>query len=92
MTALVVIISTLGVNQAFAAEITYEPNEVIVRNNPTVCSIQPIDPDLTKNELEKFPTQTKSSIDEWEQHLKNKAGKKTGPIGKFIISTLIMIN
>ena len=76
MTVIVVIISTLGVNQAFASEITYEPNEVIVRNNPTICSIQPIDPDLTKNELEKFPTQTRSSIDEWEQHLKNKAGKK----------------
>ena len=79
MTVLAVIISTLGVNQTFAAEITYEPNEVMVRNNPTVCSIPPIDSDLTKNELEKFPTHTKSSIDEWEQHLKNKAGKKDWP-------------
>jgi hypothetical protein len=75
LAALIVLVPTLVINQTFAAEITYDPNGVTVRNNPTVCSIQPNDPDLTKNELEKFSTQTRSSIDEWEQHLKNKAGK-----------------
>ena len=34
-----------------------------------------IDPDLKKNELKKFDTQTKSSVDEWEIHLKNKVSK-----------------
>ena len=75
LAALVVLVSTMSVSHAIAAEITYEPNEVIVRNNPTVCSIQPIDSDLSKNELDKFSTQTRSSIDEWEQQLKSEAGK-----------------
>jgi len=75
VTVLVVLVSVLSVNHAFATEIKYDSNEVIVRNNPTVCSIQPIDSDLTKNEQEKFSTQTSSSIDEWEAHLKNKVDK-----------------
>lgn len=75
ITALVVLVSTLSVSHAIAAEITYEPNGVMVRNNPTVCSIQPIDSDLSKNELDKFSTQTRSSIDDWEQKLKSEAGK-----------------
>lgn len=73
---LIVIVSSLGVNSAFSAEIKYEPNGVELRHNPTICSIQPVDPDLTKNELEKFDTQTQSAIDEWEQRLKDRAGKK----------------
>ena len=75
ITVLVMLVSTLGFNQAIAAEIKYEPNGVVVRNNPTICSIQPIDLALSKNELDKFSTQTSSSVDEWEQHLKSKAGK-----------------
>jgi hypothetical protein len=75
LAALVVLVSTMSVSHAIAAEITYEPNGVEVRNNPTVCSIQPIDSDLSKNELDKFSTQTRASIDEWEQQLKSETGK-----------------
>ena len=49
-----VLVSTLGVSQAFAAEIKYEPNGVQVRNNPTICSIKLLDPDLTQNQIDKF--------------------------------------
>ena len=72
---LVVLVSALSVNHVSALEIKYESNEVIIRNNPTVCSIQPIDPDLTINEQKKFFTQTSSSIDEWESHLKSEVSK-----------------
>jgi hypothetical protein len=74
--AVLVVVSTFGVNQVFAAEIKYDPNKIVLRNNPTVCSIQPLDPDLTKNEIEKFAEQSRASISEWEQHLKAEAGKK----------------
>ena len=70
-----VLISAPSINHVSGAEIKYDPNEMVVRNNPTICSIQPIDLDLTKNQLEKFSTQTSSAIDEWEQHVKSKAGK-----------------
>lgn len=65
--------SSLGVNHAIAAEITYEPNGVIVRNNPTVCSVTPLDPNLNKNQIEKFADQSRASIQEWEQHLQAEA-------------------
>ena len=71
-----VLVSSLGVSQAFAAEIKYEPNGVQVRNNPTICSIKPLDPDLTQNQIDKFVEQSKVSISEWENHLKDAAGKK----------------
>lgn len=72
---IIILVFSLGINQSFAVDIIYEPNGVTLRNNPTVCSIQPDDPNLTKNELEKFSIQTGSAIDDWEQHLKNKGGK-----------------
>ena len=75
LAVLVLLVSTLGVNSAFAAEIKYDPNEVVIRNNPTVCSIQPLDPDLTKNQIEKFATQSRVSVSEWQQHLKAEASK-----------------
>lgn len=71
----ITLVSASSINHVFGAEIKYDPNEVVVRNNPTICSISPVDLDLTKNRLEKFSTQTSSAIGEWEQHLKNKAGK-----------------
>ena len=79
LAVLVVLVSTLGVNHAFAAEIKYDPNELVVRNNPTVCSIQPIDPDLTKNQIEKFAKQSRTTIQEWQQHLQSEEGKKEWP-------------
>jgi len=75
VTVLVLTVFTIGVNQSFASEIKYEFNGLMVRNNPTICSIQPIDKDLTENQLEKFSSQTKYSISEWEQHLQQKSGK-----------------
>lgn len=75
VTVFVFAIFTIGVNQAFGSEIKYEFNGVMVRNNPTICSIQPIDNDLTEIQLEKFSAQTKYSISEWQQHLQQKGGK-----------------
>ena len=72
-------LSTLGVSYAFAAGIIYEPNELVVRNNPTVCSIQPLDPDLTKKQIEKFATQSRVSVSEWQQHLQSGVGKTDWP-------------
>ncbi len=79
----VVALATLGVSNAFATEIKYDPNEVVLRNNPTVCSITPLDPDLTKNQIEKFADQSRASIQEWEQHLKGKALKGEWPNWEF---------
>jgi hypothetical protein len=73
LAAFVVLVSTLSVNHAIAAEITYEPNGVILRNNPTVCSVTPLDPSLTKNQIEKFADQSRASIQEWEQQLQAEA-------------------
>ena len=72
---LVVLVSTLGVNHAFAAGIIYEPNEIVVRGNPTVCSINPLDPDLTEKQIEKFASQSRFSVSEWQQHLQSGVGK-----------------
>lgn len=76
---LIVIVSTFGVNNAFAEGIIYEPNELVVRNNPTVCSIQPLDPDLTEKQIEKFSTQSRASATEWQQHLQSGVGKTNWP-------------
>ncbi|MGH1567924.1 MAG: hypothetical protein ACRBBZ_01780 [Nitrosopumilus sp.] len=70
-----ILVSAPSINHVFGSEIKYDPNEVVVRNNPTICSISSVDLDLTKNQLEKFSAQTSSAINEWEQHLKSKAGK-----------------
>ena len=75
----VILVATLGVNDASAAGINYDPNEVVVRNNPTVCSIQPLDPDLTKNQIEKFATQSRVSVSEWQQHLQGQVNKNDWP-------------
>jgi hypothetical protein len=68
-------ISAILFNDAFAAEIKYDPNGVMVRNNPVVCSIQPIDEDLTEKQLEKFTIETKNSVNEWKQHLNESVPK-----------------
>jgi len=49
-----ILVSTLGVNHAFAYEITYEVWGSPLKNNPTVCAIQPSFDDLEKWELELF--------------------------------------
>lgn len=73
------LVSTNGANQASGAGINYEPNELVVRNNPTVCSIQPLDPNLTNNQIEKFGTQSRTSVSEWQQHLQSEVVKKDWP-------------
>ena len=65
----ILFITIVGNQESFAEKIKYEPNKMVVRNNPTVCSIEPLDPDLTKNQIEKFATQSKVSVSEWQQHL-----------------------
>ena len=77
------LVSTISVSYAGATEITYEPNGVILRNNPTVCSVTPLDPSLTKNQIERFADQSRSSIQEWEQHLKKEALRSESPNWEF---------
>lgn len=71
LAVLVVLVSTLGVNHAFAYEITYEEWGSPLKNNPIVCAIQPTFDDLEKWELERFMKQSKISSDNWEIKLKN---------------------
>jgi len=71
LAVLVVLVSTLGVNHAFAYEITFEEWGSPIKNNPTVCAIQPSFDDLEKWELERFMKQSKLSSDDWEVKLKN---------------------
>jgi hypothetical protein len=76
-------LASLGANIAFATEIKYDPNEVVLRNNPTVCSVTPLDPGLTKNQIEKFADQSRASIQEWEQHLQGEALRNESPNWEF---------
>jgi tetratricopeptide (TPR) repeat protein len=55
--------------QAFAFEVSYKPNGIKLEPNPTVCTVEPIDSDLTSKEIEKLMKQTKLAVDEWEVKL-----------------------
>jgi tetratricopeptide (TPR) repeat protein len=68
----VVLVTTLGVSQAFAYEITYEQWGSLLKNNPTICAIQPSFDDLENWEMERFMKQSKLSSDNWEIKLKDK--------------------
>jgi len=55
--------------QAFAFEVSYKPNGIKLGLNPTVCTVEPTDSDLTSKEVEKLMKQTKLAVDEWETKL-----------------------
>lgn len=70
--SLVFLISILvytDATQAFAFEVSYKPNGIKLGLNPTVCTVEPTDYDLTSREVEKLMKQTKLAVDEWETKL-----------------------
>ena len=70
--SLVIVISTLvymDASQVSAFEISYKPNGIKLEPDPTVCTIEPTEADLSPKEIEKLMTQTKSAVREWETKL-----------------------
>ena len=53
-----------------AFEVSYKPNGIKLEPNPTVCTIEPTEADLSSKEIEKLMKQTKLAVDEWEAKLK----------------------
>ncbi|WP_316506580.1 tetratricopeptide repeat protein [Nitrosopumilus sp.] len=52
-----------------AFEVSYKPNGIKLGPNPTVCTIEPTEADLSSKEIEKLMTQTRLAVDEWEAKL-----------------------
>ncbi|MDH3341393.1 MAG: tetratricopeptide repeat protein [Nitrosopumilus sp.] len=70
--SLIVFISTLAyidTTEALAFEVSYKPNGIKLAPDPTVCTIEPTESDLTSKEVEKLMKQTKLAVDEWETKL-----------------------
>jgi tetratricopeptide (TPR) repeat protein len=70
--SLIVLISTLSyidTTEALAFEVSYKPNGIKLGPDPTVCTIEPTESDLTSKEVEKLMKQTKLAVDEWETKL-----------------------
>ena len=59
-----------SVPEGSAFEVSYKPNGIKLGPNPTVCTIEPTDEDLSTKEIEKLMKQTKIGVDEWEAKLK----------------------
>ena len=68
----IVILGTLVLSQqAFAYEVTYKPIGFEFDHSPTICALEPQDPNLSSNEIEKFLELARHGVVEWETQLKN---------------------
>ncbi len=68
----IVILGTIVLSQqAFAYEVTYKPIGFEFNHSPTICALEPQDPNLPSNEIEKLLELARLGVAEWESHLKN---------------------
>ena len=68
----IVILGTLVLSQqAFAYEVTYKPIGFEFDHSPTICALEPQDPNLSSNEIENFLELARHGVVEWETQLKN---------------------
>ena len=65
----VILIFPIIIHQAFAYTIEYEPIGYKLKQNPTICAIEPSDPNLSDKEIEKLFDQTRITVSEWEVQL-----------------------
>jgi len=65
----VILIFPIIIHQAFAYTIEYEPIGYKLKKNPTICAIEPSDPNLSDKEIEKLFDQTRITVSEWEVQL-----------------------
>ncbi len=65
----VILIFPIIIHQAFAYTIEYEPIGYKLKQNPTICAIEPSDPNLSDKEIEKLFDQTRIAVSEWEVQL-----------------------
>jgi len=65
----VILIFPIIIHQAFAYTIAYEPIGYKLKQNPTICAIEPSDPNLSYKEIEKLFDQTRIAVSEWEVQL-----------------------
>jgi len=69
----VILLFPIIIHQAFAYTIEYEPIGYKLKQNPTICAIEPSDPNLSDKEIEKLFDQTRISVSEWEVKLQQAA-------------------
>jgi len=67
----VILILPIIVHQAFAYTIEFEPIGYKLKQNPTICAIEPSDPNLSDKEIEKLFDQTRIAVGEWKAQLQN---------------------
>ena len=60
----VILIFPIIIHQAFAYTIAYEPIGYKLKQNPTICAIEPSDPNLSYKEIEKLFDQTRIAVSE----------------------------
>jgi len=65
----VILIFPIIIHQAFAYTIEYEPIGYKLKQNPTICAIEPSDPNLSDKEIEKLFEQTRIAVGEWKVQL-----------------------
>ena len=69
----ILIIGTLGFTSqsADAYTIEYEPIGVKLKQSPTICTLEPQNPELSDTEIEKLMEQARLGVLEWEAKLKS---------------------
>jgi len=68
----ILIIGTLGLSQsADAYTIEFEPIGVKLKQSPTICTLEPQNPELSDAEIEKLMEQARLGVLEWESKLKS---------------------
>jgi len=73
--------------ESFAYEVTYDPTGFTLKDNPTICVVNPSSYDLSEKEIEKLLKQTKLSSDEWEAKFKqNQRNSEVWEINYVVIS------
>lgn len=68
---LFVISTGLSFQQSYAYETTFETTGYVLKNNPTICAIEPSVEGLEQWQVDRFIEQSKISSDEWETKFKN---------------------
>ena len=67
----VILIFPIIIHQSFAYTIEYEPIGYKLKQNPTICAIEPSNPNLSDKEIEKLFDQTRIAVSEWEVQLQS---------------------
>jgi len=68
----IVILGTIVLSQqAFAYEVYYETIGFEFDHSPTICALEPQDPNLKSNKIKKLLNQARLGVAEWETQLKN---------------------